>query len=83
MVSHHPAKLPSGHSASGTRDIKVLVVEDEDFTCLLTSNISIFSKAHGMPYSHARNVRLRKHLLHKHFPASARNFSGTDHMHFG
>lgn len=47
MVSHHLAKS-AGHVQSGSGDLVFLVVEEQDFTCLLKSAITLITKAHGM-----------------------------------
>ena len=45
IASHHSTRF-NGHRHWGIRDIILLVVEQQDCTCLLTSAIVIFSKAH-------------------------------------
>ena len=55
IVSHHFAKF-GGHRHCGSGDM-LLVVEELDSKCLLTSAITIFFKASGLSCFHTRNFR--------------------------
>ena len=47
MVSHQPPKI-SGHRHCSSRDIMLLVFEEQDYTCSLKSAITFISKAQGI-----------------------------------
>ena len=47
------------------------MVEEQDFTCSLTSVITIFFKAQRMSCSHTQNFRLSEHFSDIHFPLSS------------
>ena len=60
-VSHHPNKV-CGFRHCGSGDIMVLVghvILEDHVIKALKSAITIFSKAHGMSYSHIRNFTIK------------------------
>ena len=73
MVSHHPAKF-GGHSRCCSGDM-VLVVEEQEPTCLFNSTIPPI-EAHGMPSSQKRNSTI-KTTLSKTFDLNITHMWGT------
>lgn len=51
MINQHNAKF-GGRMQYSNGNIMILVVDEQGFTCSLSSVITIFSKAHGMSFSH-------------------------------
>ena len=54
MVIHYPAKS-NCHSHGGSGNM-LLVVEEQDSTCSLSSDMAFFSEAHGISCSHTHEI---------------------------
>ena len=65
MVIHYPAKF-GWHRCCGSEDM-LLVVEEQDSTCSLTSVMAIFSRTHDISCSYTQNFRLIENFPHKYF----------------
>ena len=57
MMSHHFAKF-GDRRRCGNGDTTFLVVEEENSKCWLKSSLLLISKAHDMPFSHTKSLKL-------------------------